>query len=351
MRGAAAAFAFHGGTSAPVVSRRGTPAVAPPPPPNPPSGTYLTGKASFGAYNDILQLDGWLGRRLACKSFYVIGHAPGYSSIPTSTSHDPYWQTRTYFMVNEPVPGGFNTATDRNRARANGSQDSYIRACAEACASVIANNANYRYVVWAANEFQSWWNTSDGGLDLPAWQGAMRRCYTIGKEVLGSSLIFALCPTHNWPPNLAASGTRNCPVRWTDWYIGDNFCDAVGMTLYSTWRPTATGFNLYGNTWKDQLLDPRNDWGPEGMFNFAVQRGKWFFISEYGPMWDASQWGYTPPSWYDAEQADFFQFSFDRWLSKPQCVGTIFFNDWSHDGYHKIDNLPQARAKLTQLWS
>lgn len=348
MRGAAAAFVCHGGGLAPLISRRGTAPVVVPPP----SGAYLTGKAALGAYHDAAQFDSWLGRNVACKSFYAgPGWPPSYSYEPTNSSRDSNWQARTYFMVNEPVPAGYSSATDRNRARASGADDTNIRQAAEACAAVIANNANYKYVIWAFNEYQCWWNVMDGGGDVAAWKAGARRVYQIGKAVLGNSLIVALCPSHNWPPNIGASGGRSCPVRWVDWYPGDDACDAVGMTLYSTWRPTNSEFNLYGSTWKDQLLDARNDWGPEGMFKFAEDHGKWFFISEYGPMYGIGQTSFSQE--YDLEQADFFQFSFDRWLSKDRCVGTIFFNEMSGDGGHKIEwpTLDDARAKFLQLWT
>jgi hypothetical protein len=253
-------------------------------------------------------------------------------------------------MVNAPFTqaSAYPNATERNRARASGAMDGDIRRAAQDLAAVLANNSNYQTVVLVENEFQSEWNPLYGSEDVAAWKAGTQRCYGICKGILGSSLIYALCPTHNWPANM---NYAPAPTAWADWYVGDSYCDAVGMTLYSTWRPSSSTKTTYGSTVEEQLLDPRNDWGPEAMFNFAVNHGKRFVISEYGPMWSISDWGYYPPSWYDQEQANFFQYSFDRWLNKSTTALVVFFNEWSPDGYHKLDNLPIARQKFIELWS
>ncbi len=343
MRGAIGAFAFQGGGLPPLVSRRGVVPVAPPPP--------STSRSPLGAYYDAAQLDGWLGRKLSCKSFYADSNQYGsYGYEPTNSSRDPSWQSRSIIMVNGPYApsGNYSNATERNRARANGSMDSSIQSAALSLANVLANNSNYKTVVLVENEFQCSWNVLYGSEDVAAWKAGVQRSYSICKAILGSSLIYSLCPSHNWPANM---NNASAPTAWTDWYVGDAYCDGVGMTLYSTTRPSSSTKTTYGSTVEEQLMDSRNDWGPEAMFNFAANHGKRFVISEYGPMWDISPWGYYPPSSYDQEQANFFQYSFDRWLNKSTTALTVFFNEWSSDGYHKLDNLPIARAKFIELWS
>lgn len=349
MRGASAAFALHVGTAAPMVSRRGTAPVAPPPP--------STSRCALGAFDDanggegVRVLESWLGRKLACKSFYS-GWPGSLGYEPTNANRDPDWQQRSIILANAPYHAEASSdPTTRNRLRANGSMDQMMQDAANGLANVLTNNSNYKTVVLVENEYQCWWNPLDGGYDIEAWKAGVRRCYNICKGVLGSSLIYALCPTHNWPADLLLSGSRNCSTSWNDWYPGDAYCDAVGNTLYSTTRPSSPRMTVYGNTVEAQLTDPRNEWGPEGLFNFAVQRGKRFVISEYGPMWSISDWGYYPPSSYDQDQADFFQYSFDRWLNKSTTAICVFFHEWSGDGYHRLDNLPIARQKFVQLWS
>lgn len=320
-------------------------------PPTPPSTLRCPLGGYDGSGEGVRILEGWIGRKLPCRSFYS-GWPGSFGYEPTNSARDPDWPQRSIIMVNAPNDANAaSDATTRNRLRAGGQMDAAMIQAADGLASVLAANSNYQTVVLVENESQCFWNGLDGGYDVEAWKEGVRRCYNICKSRLGSSLIYALCPSHNWPPDLVGNGSRNCSTAWLDWYPGDAYCDAVGNTLYSTTRPSSARMTVYGSTVEQQLTDARNEWGPEAMFNFATQRGKRFVLSEYGPMWSSSEWGYYPPSWYDQEQANFFQYSFDRWLNKSTTALCVAFHEWSGDGYHRLDNLPIARAKFVQLWS
>lgn len=321
----------------------GTASTTPLPPPTSGGGTPSTQRSPLGAYHDPGQLEGWLGRRLACKSFYG-AQAPGWEL----DNHPEYRDGRTHVFTNAPyAPDAWSgmTPTDRIRRRASGEMDAWMAGWFEALGNALGSMT----AVIGEVEFQCWWNGGDGGGDINAWKAGAQRCFSIGKSILGDRLIYSLCPSHNWPANMTNGGTRSCPTAWTDWYIGDQYCDAVGMTLYSTTRPSTPGHTVYGSTVQDQLIDPRNDWGPEAMFAFAVNHGKRFVIAEYGPMYGVGQTSFTQA--YDQLQAEFFQYSFDRWLNKSTTALTVYFNEMSSDGGHKLDNLPIARQKFIELWT
>lgn len=347
MRGASAAFAFQGGAHAPFVSRAGSAPVAPPPP--------STSRCALGGFDDanggegVRVFEGWIGRKAACRSFYsAYPGSAGYE--PTNSNRDPDWRQRSIILTNAPYDANQSSdPTTRNRLRANGSMDAAMQQAADGLANVLANNSNYQTVILVENEYQCWWNPLDGGYDIEAWKEGVRRCYNICKPRLGSNLIYALCPTHNWPPNLLLNGSRSCALTWDAWYPGDAYCDAVGNTLYATTRPSAPGITTYGGTVEEQLCDDRNQWGPEYLFNFAVQRGKRFVVSEYGPMHEQHVWSFSTE--YQNMIANFFQYSFDRWFNKSTSAACIFFHEYSGDGWHRIDDMPIAKQKFIQLWS
>lgn len=350
MRGHAAFLAHSTSRPAPSVVAGGT-GVAPPPP--------ETGRCVLGAYGygtDVTSLEGWIGRKVSCKTFYT-GWTGSYGYEPINPSQDPDWTYRTAISSNAPFDSSLgSTPTERNRARARGDGDAGMINAANALAGLLTTYTNFKYVYLFENEYQTWWNGAYGGYDIPAWKAGVKRCYDICKSRLGNNLIYCLCPTHNYGANEIMDGGNIThvswiPTDWATWYPGDDACDAVGNTLYSTMRYSNPYFTVYGSTVREQLEDTRNEWGPAGLFNFALQHGKRYAVSEYGPMWSASDWGYYPPSWYDQEQADFFQWSYDNWLSKSTTAFCIFFHEWSGDGYHRLDNMPIAKAKFVELWS